>query len=227
MVLALLHFKPTYSPAKRHHQLELKVDGNRFCLAPPAMFQALGQAPLGSCIEPEPGSGPSLPCSPPHSIPEFLRPPNAPTPICSPKPLLGLSGTPRSPSRAGLSPLSRVSTVCPRPRATRLTMDPALMTSAPLRVPKCTRDRFPASQPWDPRLCVSPQAPVPSSCPPAQLSPPMRRLLRLWGGSLQGAPTLLCSCPPHTLFSTPQAWVPGPSPHQSGISKPPAGPQKL
>ena len=147
IVLALLRFKPTKSPAKRHHQLDLKVDGNRFCLAPPAMFQALGQAPLGSCIEPEPRSGPSLPCSPPQSIPEFLHPLNTPTPICSPKPLLGLSGTARSPSRARLSPLSRVSAVCSQPRPAQLTMDPALMTSAPLRVPKCTRDRLPTSQP--------------------------------------------------------------------------------
>ena len=78
-------------------------------------------------------------------------------------------------------------------------------------------------------VCVSPGScaellptcpALPSNKSSSETSPPP-----LGGGVfLQGAPTRLCPCLPHTLFSMPQAWVPGPSPHQSGISKPPAGP---
>ena len=151
------------------------------------------------------------------SIPSLLPPtsnPQVPPPLEHPHthlfpPALGLAGIARSPSRAGLSPLSRISAVHPRPRPTRLTVDAVLMTSSPPRVPSA-QVRLPASQPWHPRLCATPD-----SCPellptcPAlpSNSPPVRRLFHLLGGGClcRGHPPCCVPCPPGTLFSTPQA----------------------
>lgn len=136
----LLRFKPTYSPAKRHHQLEGQWEQ--------ILSSSSGHIPstrTGSSQELEPDartrvwSIPSL--LPPHPIPEFLHPPNIHPHTHLFLPALGLTGIARSPSRAGLTPLSRISAVHPRPRPTRFTVDSAL-TSSPLRVPSALRTDF-------------------------------------------------------------------------------------
>lgn len=141
----LLRFKPTYSPAKRHHQLEGQWEQ--------ILSSSSGHIPstrTGSSQELEPDartrvwSIPSL--LPPTSNPRVPPPPEYPSPHPSVPPSPGSYWDRSKPLQSRAH--STVQNLCsPSPTQTNPIHRGLSTDVIPAQGPQCTQDRFPVSQP--------------------------------------------------------------------------------